>query len=453
MFFSKLLVIAYREYVAMVGTKAFIFSLVMIPILMFGSIVLMPTLQKIGGGRTLKIIVADGTGRLMDTIIASADQRNESIKRSKMQVESVEDSHPFITAQDFWFFEPSDAPELDDGQRLEINRRIKQGEIYALVEIPKDLFDKPSKDASSKGGALPKLYAFDSLMSEVRRWLSDLISRKVREERIEQFGLGDVDPQVLAWVDSPVEVLPNRPVDGENPKASQSTSDALKAMFLPFGVMMLMFMVILMAAQPMLESAMEEKTLRISEVLIGSVTPTQLMGGKLLGNVAGSMVIFLLYGCGGIFVLSQQRMLGDLPASLIPWFILFQILGVLFFSSIFLVVGASVNELKEAQSLLLPVWMFLMAPVMVWFIAVRDPNGLVATALSFFPPSCPMTMVLRLASGTAVPWWQPFVAAAMMMVATSAMVVLAGRIYRVGLLKTDGVRSILQLVRRAGQSI
>ncbi|MBU6174973.1 MAG: ABC transporter permease, partial [Planctomycetes bacterium] len=306
---------------------------------------------------------------------------------------------------------------------------------------------------SSKGGALPKLYAFDSLMSEVRRWLSDLISRKVREERIEQFGLGDVDPQVLAWVDSPVEVLPNRPVDGENPKASQSTSDALKAMFLPFGVMMLMFMVILMAAQPMLESAMEEKTLRISEVLIGSVTPTQLMGGKLLGNVAGSMVIFLLYGCGGIFVLSQQRMLGDLPASLIPWFILFQILGVLFFSSIFLVVGASVNELKEAQSLLLPVWMFLMAPVMVWFIAVRDPNGLVATALSFFPPSCPMTMVLRLASGTAVPWWQPFVAAAMMMVATSAMVVLAGRIYRVGLLKTDGVRSILQLVRRAGQSI
>ncbi|MBU6173943.1 MAG: hypothetical protein KGQ60_09075, partial [Planctomycetes bacterium] len=114
MFFSKLLVIAYREYVAMVGTKAFIFSLVMIPILMFGSIVLMPTLQKIGGGRTLKIIVADGTGRLMDTIIASADQRNESIKRSKMQVESVEDSHPFITAQDFWFFEPSDAPELDD---------------------------------------------------------------------------------------------------------------------------------------------------------------------------------------------------------------------------------------------------------------------------------------------------------------------------------------------------
>jgi ABC-2 type transport system permease protein len=138
-----------------------------------------------------------------------------------------------------------------------------------------------------------------------------------------------------------------------------------------------------------------------------------------------------------------------LPVSVIPWFILFQILGVLFFSSIFLVVGASVNELKEAQSLLLPVWLMLMAPVMVWFIAVRDPNGLVATTLSFFPPSCPMTMVLRLASGTTVPAWQPALGAIVMLLSTSFMVYLAGRIYRVGLLRTDGVRSIIQLLRRA----
>jgi ABC-type Na+ efflux pump permease subunit len=250
-------------------------------------------------------------------------------------------------------------------------------------------------------------------------------------------------------VRSDVDVVANRPVEKESPQKDQSPLDAIKAMFLPFGVMMLMFLVIMMAAQPMLESAMEEKSLRISEVLIGAVSPSQLMGGKLLGNVAGSMVIFLLYGCGGLFVLNQQNLMSSLPVSVIPWFILFQILGVLFFSSIFLVVGASVNELKEAQSLLLPVWLMLMAPVMVWFIAVRDPNGLVATTLSFFPPSCPMTMVLRLASGTTVPAWQPALGAIVMLLSTSFMVYLAGRIYRVGLLRTDGVRSIIQLLRRA----
>lgn len=279
-----------------------------------------------------------------------------------------------------------------------------------------------------------------------------LLSKVVRAERIQQFQLDSIDPAVLNLLESRVDVAASKPIDTSSGGKPQSPIDALKSMFLPFGVMMLMFMVILMAAQPMLESAMEEKSLRISEVLIGAVTPTQLMGGKLLGNVAGSLVIFVLYGAGGIFVLSQQDMLSAVPLPLIPWFLLFQILGVLFFSSIFLVVGASVNELKEAQALLLPVWMVLMAPVMVWFIAVRDPNGGVATALSFFPPSCPLTMVLRLATGVAIPVWQPITAAILMIASTMGMVVLAGRIYRVGLLRTDGVRSIGQLLRRALQA-
>ncbi len=57
--------------------------------------------------------------------------------------------------------------------------------------------------------------------------------------------------------------------------------------FLPMGIMMFMFMVIMMSAQPMLESVLEEKTNRIAEVLLGSASPLQIMAGKLLGNVAG----------------------------------------------------------------------------------------------------------------------------------------------------------------------
>ncbi|MCU0712284.1 MAG: hypothetical protein MUC43_09500, partial [Pirellula sp.] len=74
----KLFVIAYREYVAMVGTKAFVFSLIMMPILMFGSFLLLPTLQKVGGNRELKIVVADGTGVLFEELKKSTDAYNES---------------------------------------------------------------------------------------------------------------------------------------------------------------------------------------------------------------------------------------------------------------------------------------------------------------------------------------------------------------------------------------
>jgi ABC-2 type transport system permease protein len=280
--------------------------------------------------------------------------------------------------------------------------------------------------------------------------LSQVLSEKIRQIRIQKLGLESLGPEVWRQLDNRIELSPSQPLKKNESKDSGNKSklDALIALFLPFGVMMLMFMVILMAAQPMLESAMEEKSLRISELLLGSVTPTQLLGGKLLGNVAGSLVIFILYGAGGLFFLNYQNLADKIPLTLVPWFVLFQLLGVLFFSSIFLTVGATVNELKEAQTLLLPIWMVLMAPLMVWFVAVREPNGLIATSLSFFPPSCPMMMVLRLASGTDIPIWQPVVAACIMIASTGGMVWIAGRIYRNGLLRNEGVRSLLQLFRQ-----
>lgn len=473
----KLFVIAHREYVAMVGTKAFLFTLVMMPILMFGSIIAMPLINSVSGSKTLKIVVADGTAQLFETIEQAATQRNEALKMlSNKDIDGADkkfsgrdSKDSFMNQQaDIWLF--TEAPnELTDEQRLEYSRQIRNGELYALVEIPKSLWDDPTKlgvaEAVESTGlestglestgdtptVVPKFYSQDALISGTRSWLGFFISQKMRELRIRQFGLTSIAPEVFSQIDAKVELTPNMPIQASDIGKSkdQSPMDSLIAMFLPFGVMMLMFMVILMAAQPMLESAMEEKSLRISEVLLGSVTPSQLMGGKLIGNVAGSLVILVLYGSGGLFLLNSQGLSDKIPASVLPWFLLFQLLGVLFFSSIFLTVGASVNELKEAQTMLLPVWMVLMAPMMVWFVAVRDPNGVVSTTLSFFPPSCPMMMVLRLASGTTVPFWQPPLAAIIMLVSTFLIVRTAGRIYRAGLLRNEGARSITQLLRRS----
>jgi len=460
----KLWVIAHREYVAMVGTKAFLFTLVMMPILMFGSLLVMPVLNRVSGGKTQKLVIADGTGQLFSKLENAAKLRNEAIQSVSPKQEDAKkakaDSKPtFMDAQaDIW--ELIAAPqELTDDERLKYSDQIRNGDIYALVEIPALLL-QPTESTPTEGteeeGAKEivsrsaKFYSQDALISGARGWLGSLISQQLREVRMEQFGLDKIDPKIFAQIDARVELMPSMPIklsDAGKPDGS-SVMDSLVSMFLPFGVMMLMFMVILMAAQPMLESAMEEKSLRISEVLLGSVTPSQLMGGKLLGNVAGSLVIFFLYGAGGFFFLNYQGLADKLPLSVLPWFLLFQLLGVLFFSSIFLTVGASVNELKEAQTLLLPVWLVLMAPMMVWFIAIREPNGIVATTLSFFPPSSPMMMVLRLASGTTVPFWQPPLAAIIMICSTYGMVTLAGRIYRAGLLRNEGVRSISQLIKR-----
>lgn len=467
----KLWVIAHREYVAMVGTKAFVFTLVMMPILMFGSLLVMPIVNKVSSGKNRKIIIADGTGKLFQPIEKAASLRNDWVR--KLAAPTAGDSDASLKkdleragfmgqASDTWEISQAEGPMTDE-RRLELSDQLRSGELYAFVELPVDLLDLPAepklkessaKEQVSEANAGPKFYSQDALISEVRGWLGAIINQEARLTRISQAGLGNIDPTVFARIDTKIELSPNLPIQPSDKGKAGNTSamDSLIAMFLPFGVMMLMFMVILMAAQPMLESAMEEKNLRISELLLGSVTPSQLMGGKLLGNVAGSLIIFVLYGSGGLFFLNSQGLADKLPVSVLPWFLLFQLLGVLFFSSIFLTVGASVNELKEAQSLLLPVWMVLMMPMMVWFIAIRDPNGPVATTLSFFPPSCPMMMVLRLASGTTVPYWQPPVAALIMIVSTYLIVRIAGHIYRAGLLRNEGVRSITQLFRRSFSS-
>jgi ABC-2 type transport system permease protein len=447
----KMFTIARRETSAMIATKAFLFTLVMMPILMFGGIFLMPRLNRLSPAKTQRISIADGTGMLMPGILAANEARNTALRSAKTdlrdrdkatEAESEDDDgEPFGPNTDLWQIEATLSNTLDDGARLKLSDEIRSGSLYAFVEIPPELLNDGGSAVS-----VP-FVSQDAAISSARQWLQGIIQQQVRSRRLHALGL---DPAVVAKADVPVGVNPVLPytrsvTGGAETKGGTSI---LVTLFLPFGVMALMFLVIFLAAQPMLESAMEEKGQRIAEVLLGSVSPSQLMAGKLLGNLTGSMLIFVIYGCGCWLVLHHNHWEQHLPWSLVPWFIVFQVLGVVLFSSVFLTIGAAISELKEAQSLLLPVWLLLLAPMMVWLSAVREPNGPVALALSFFPPSAPLMMVLRLASGQTIPVWQP-PAAAMLLLATSAAIVyLAGRIYRTSLLRVDSARSFRQLLQR-----
>ena len=439
---AKLWIIAQREFTAMVATKAFLFSLVMMPTLMFGGLVLLPALKGLGGQKTRTIVIADASGRFLDPILLAADARNEQINAAiAAETESPTNANPF-EAEEIWLFKSAGEPVLDDAKRLELSDQIRAGELYAFVEIPAELAHPNTVDA-----VRIDFVSQDAALSTARRWLEGFVRQQLHTRRLTELG---IDPERVAQARVPVEMNPRLPYKSSTDGGldGEQTANVLVSLFLPFGIMMLMFMVIFLAAQPMLESGMEEKSNRIAELLLASVSPTQLMAGKLLGNVAGSFVVFAIYGIGGWVVLSQNEWEASLPWSLMPLLIVFQILGVLFYSSIFLAIGAAVKELKEAQSLLLPVWLVLVLPMMVWFVVIRDPNGVVAVTLSFFPPSTPLMMSLRLGSGQSIPGWQAAAAALLMVFATAAVIVLAARIYRASLLKADSAKSIGQLFRR-----
>ena len=124
-----------------------------------------------------------------------------------------------------------------------------------------------------------------------------------------------------------------------------------------------------------------------------------------------------------------------IPLQLIPWFVVYQILAVLLYSSVFMGIAASVTQLREAQTLLLPVWMVVLLPMFVWFNIVREPNSALATAISMFPPSTPMVMTLRMATGATIPLWQSLLSLVMTVCGTWLGVLAAARIYRQGILR------------------
>ena len=431
----KLFTIAGREYRAAVGTKAFLLSIVMMPIMMFGGLVAMNLMSRVSPLKEHEIVIVDSTGQLFDRMKSAADARNEMIIKARDEAgenESKSDKkkNPFEQAALF-HLKKSELDSLSDDDRLELSNQIRAQQLYAFVELPKDIFDSNSKTAAVFCSENPAV-------SEARRWIRGTVQEIVRSERFRTSG---IDKAAVDAANSPVRFdrvglwTEVKSSDGTPGQAKSSEAkDELTAMFLPMGILMLMFMVIFLAAQPAMESVLEEKSQRIAEVLLGSASPFQLMAGKLIGVAGSSITVFAIYMSGAFIFANQKGYLEYFPFEILPWFIVFQICGVLFYSSIFMAVGASVSQLKEAQSMLLPVWLIMMLPMFVWFNVVRDPNSTFAIASSLFPPSTPTMMVLRLATGTSIPIWQPILGVIGSIAATALCVYLAGRIFRVGIL-------------------
>ncbi len=436
----KVLTIAHREFSAMVVTKAFLLSLVLMPILMGGGIVAAALMGRMSEEKTKTLVIFDGTGGTAFTALERAAKAHNALNQPVTRQDGKGPPPSGITK---FNLERGAEAALSDAERLKLSERSRRGEIDAFVELLADLY-------STEPEARPvvRYHSQQTPLADSRQWLERTLSELVRAERLRALAL---DPELVRRATAPVALksfnLAQASSNGEIKPARESNE--LRSIFVPFGMMMLMFMVIMMTAQPALETVLEEKSNRIAEVLLGSANPFQLMTGKLLGTVAGSVCILSVYLAGGLGLAWYKDWLEFVPWGLVPWFIAYQILAVLFFNSIFLAIGASVNQLKEAQSLLLPVWLLMALPMFVWFNLVREPNGKLATWLSFFPPSTPLVMTLRLGTQTAVPVWQPIAGFAVMLLATLVGVYLAGRIFRVGILWQGAAPKLRDLARWA----
>ena len=230
----KILTIAIREYIAMVGTKAFVISIVMMPILMLGGLIAMELLQNIGQVRDRKIAVIDHAGKFFTALEDAAKARNAALDLAieTGNKDAMASEIPGTSLERYELTEIESA-NVDDEFRYELSQQIRNQELYAFVEISADVLgsDDPQSGVN--------FYSEDSSISLARRWISDVISAVSRQQRIEDAGLQSEELEKFAAINAPVSVAGRGLMDmaADGSIVSSQEKDVMLTLFLPMGIM------------------------------------------------------------------------------------------------------------------------------------------------------------------------------------------------------------------------
>jgi ABC-2 type transport system permease protein len=198
----------------------------------------------------------------------------------------------------------------------------------------------------------------------------------------------------------------------------------------PYIITIIFYMLIVGSASLLLSSISKEKENRVIEMLLTSVTPRQLLTGKILGlGIVGLGQTVFWFGTSYILLNLSGRTFQlpsaiHLPISFLAWGLVFFILGYAVYASLMAGLGALAPNLREASQATFVITTPLIVPLFLSnSIFIQAPNGTIATVLSLFPLSAPVAMMARLSAGV-VAWWQPWLAA-LLLVGTAVLIVRA----------------------------
>lgn len=425
---SRALTIAKREYRTTVRRKAFVFTLIFFPAYL--------ALVSAGPGMFASRSIAR---RLSEIHVVAVVDSSGALARapSVMRTEIGGKGSPFgkkgstapkIFSADVKFYPDMASAESD----------LKAGKVSTILVAPPDYLTtgrirRYQKESGLFGNAEEQT---------VRTWLSQAMVA------------GSADTVRAARAARPAPDLQQFTLDRENRWVLKDDTRDLVDVFLPLGMAMLLGMSIVIGGQYLLQGVTEEKESRILESLLCTVTPEDLMVGKLIGLGAAGMTLVvawvgagLLLG-GPIAILIGARFTPLLVFCAVAYFVL----GYLFYASLMTAIGAVASNLREAQQIAYVFTISNFAPFFIFVATIDQPNGTLPTALSMFPLTASTAMMMRLSTGANVPLWQIGTSLGILLVSAGLAVVVGSRIFRTGLLlygKTPNLPEILRWAREA----
>jgi len=434
---GKILKLVRREYKASVKTKGFIIGLILAPVLMGGSFIALAIFKDRVDTTDKKVAIIDRSAVIAESIVKASENRNSKEIYDKKTGKKNKPAYLFEIVE----------PDAEDpeAQKLRLSNRVRKGELHAFVEIGQEVVH-PGED---KVASRIAYYAKNPLMDDLRGWIAWPINNQLRRIRLEDAGIKESRVKDLFyWVN--VEGLGLVSVDTNTGKVQKARhTNEGEAILVPIAMMMLMYLMIMMGIMPLLQSVMEEKTQRIAEVLLGSVSPFEFMAGKVLGGVSVSLTASAVYVIGGIIAIRVMGLEEYIPYNILPWFFTYMVLAIVMLGAMNTALGAACNEPKDAQSLMFPVMLPVIIPMFVIMPVIREPHSSFSTWLSLFPTCTPLVMLLRQTTPGGVPLCQPWVGLTGMVIFTLLSVWAGGRIFRVGILMQGNPPKLSNIVRWA----
>ena len=324
--------------------------------------------------------------------------------------------------------------------------------LDAAVILPPGISSRENPAAEVRSSPPAMQYWASNLADKsLRNRIENVINEELRRREYLARGLDVAKFREIERIRIPVEELNPRKEEGDE-RVSRAE---MIAQWAPVGFVYLLWIAIFSISQMLLNNTIEEKSNRIIEVLLSSVTPAEFVLGKLAGIAAvgltmvmawvSSLLALVLWQAGGQNEIANQ-FLGVMATShLIPAFIVYFIFGYLLYAALILAVGSVCNTLKEAQNYMAAMTMLMVVPLLTMMFIPKDPHGTLATVLSWIPLYTPFIMMNRAA---AHPPLFDLVGTMLLLVVTTLLALwLAVKIFRTGVLRTGQPPRLLEILK------
>ncbi|MBZ5521090.1 MAG: ABC transporter permease [Acidobacteriia bacterium] len=411
----NIFLIARREYLERIRTKAFVIMTILIPAIMIGSLTLPQIFadRESGTTRHLVVVASDSqTGQIISDGILKGKKRVLEEKKTRQQAPLGKRDLPVAS-----HYTVDIDTDVSGAERALLTEKVKQKQLGGVIW------------ATSESLADRKVpFITSDLAIAEHAQIEDSINHALQREILRKKGLTEAEIENA-----------QQDIQLESQTQVGSGGSLRGTIFAMIFLITVLYISVLLYGINVSQAVVEEKSSRVMEVMLATAKAEELMAGKIMGVGAVGLTQIGIWGVASMIYPSIGMAAGAfdirtiVPLHVLIYFPVFFLLGYTLYSSLYAAMGAMVNSQQEAQQLQQLVALPLVVPLFLIGYIIQYPNSTLSVAVSIFPLTSPLIMFARIAMGT-VPPWQVALSIGLLLVTIYGTVLLCARIYRIGIL-------------------